>query len=104
VAIYGDTLTLPRRGGYMSSKNKELIKRGAELKPTIHVGKGGITEGIVDEIVRQIKEKHLVKVKLLPSSDVPREDAANELAERTQTGLVDVRGNTVLLCDKRLFQ
>jgi RNA-binding protein len=88
----------------MSSKNKELIKRGAELKPTIHVGKGGITEGIVDEIVRQIKEKHLVKVKLLPSSDVFKEDAAIELAERTQTGLVDVRGNTVLLCDKRLFQ
>jgi RNA-binding protein len=88
----------------MSIKKKELIRRGVELKPTIHVGKGGITEGIVDEIVRQVREKHLVKVRLLPSSDKPREDAATELAERTQTGLVDVRGNTILLCDKRLFQ
>ena len=88
----------------MSSKRKELIKKGVELKPTVHVGKGGITEGIVEEIVRQVKEKHLIKVKLLPSSEVPRDEAAAELAERTQTGLVDVRGNIVLLCDKRLFQ
>jgi RNA-binding protein len=103
-AIYVDIPILPRRGGYMSNRKKELIKRGVELKPTVHVGKGGITDGIVEEIVRQIKDKHLVKVKLLPSFDVSREDAAAELAEKAKAGLVDVRGNMVLLCDKRLFQ
>lgn len=88
----------------MKADRKELVKRGAELKPTIHVGKGGITDGIVDEIVKQIKERQLVKVKILPSSEMPRKEVAAELAGRSRSTLVEVRGNTVLLCDKRLFQ
>lgn len=88
----------------MKADRKELVKRGAELKPTIHVGKGGITDGIVDEIVKQIKERQLVKIKILPSSEMPRKEVAAELAGRSRSTLVEVRGNTVLLCDKRLFQ
>jgi RNA-binding protein len=88
----------------MKADRKELVKRGAELKPTIHVGKGGITDGIVDEIVKQIKDRQLVKIKILPSSEMPRKEIAAELAGRSRSSLVEVRGNTVLLCDKRLFQ
>lgn len=88
----------------MKADRKEIVKRGAQLKPTIHVGKGGITDGIVDEIVKQIKERQLVKVKILPSSEMPRKEVATELAGRSRSTLVEVRGNTVLLCDKRLFQ
>ena len=88
----------------MIDKRKELIKRGAQLKPTIHVGKGGITEGIIEELKKQVKERQLVKVKILPSSERGREEVAQELAERGDVHLVELRGNTVLLCDKRLFQ
>jgi RNA-binding protein len=88
----------------MSSRNRDLVRRGSELKPTVHVGKEGITEGIIDEIVRQIKDHELVKVRLLPSSDCDRKEAADELAERSDTRVVEVRGNTVLICHKRLFQ
>ena len=88
----------------MGSRYRELIRLGAELKPTMHVGKEGITEGLIGEVRKQIKDHKLIKVRLLPSSNTDRGAAAQELAERSGTKLVDVRGNTVLLCDKRLFQ
>jgi len=88
----------------MSSRYRELIRLGAELKPTMHVGKEGITEGLIGEIRKQIEDRELIKVRLLPSLDTDRGATAQELAERSGTKLVEVRGNTVLLCDKRLFQ
>jgi len=88
----------------MSSRNKDLVRRGSELKPTVHVGKDGITEGLIEEIRRQIKDHELIKIKLLPSAEFDRNEAAQELAERSDTKVVEVRGNTVVLCNKRLIQ
>ena len=82
-------------------KKKDLIRKGSELKPTVHIGKEGLTEGIVEEVRTQVKRSKLVKVRLLPNADLEKEDTATELAERSGSVLVDVRGFTILLCDPR---
>jgi len=82
-------------------KRKELIGKGSDLKPTVHIGKEGLTDGIVEEVRAQVKRSKLVKVRLLPNADLDKDEVASELAERSGTVLVDVRGFTILLSDAR---
>jgi len=82
---------------------KELKGEGTAIKPTIHVGKGGLTEGIVEEVKIQVKANKLVKIKVLASSSQEKKELAEELARRSGAKLVEVRGNTILLCDERIL-
>lgn len=83
------------------AKKKELIGKGSELEPTVHIGKEGLTDGVVEEVRAQVKRARLVKVRVLPNADLTMDEVAAELAERSGTAVVDVRGFTVLLCDLR---
>jgi len=81
---------------------KELKGQGNELKATIHVGKDGVTDGLVEEVIKQIKANKVVKVKVLASTSEFKKQMAEELAERTNVEIVEIRGNAILICDKRL--
>ena len=82
---------------------KEIIKKGSEIRPTVHVGKEGITEGIVEEIKAQIKNSKLIKVRVLPNSSLEIKNITDELQERTGAKVVETRGFTVLICDPRTY-
>lgn len=82
---------------------KELIKMGSEIDPTVHVGKEGLTEGIVLEVKAQIKRNKLVKVRVLPAAGHDKDEVAEELAQRAGAKCVETRGFTVLLCEASLF-
>lgn len=81
----------------------EIKRIGHDLAPTVHVGKEGITEGVVEELKKQIEENGVVKVKILRTSDVGRERAGQELAERSSSTLIEVRGRTALLCKNKVY-
>jgi RNA-binding protein len=83
---------------------KELKGKGTELKATMHVGKDGVTEGVVEELMNQLKTSKLVKVKVLASSADQKREIAEELALKTGAMLLEVRGNTILLCDKKYVE
>lgn len=82
---------------------KELVKMGSEIDPTVHVGKEGLTEGIVEEVKAQLKRAKLIKVRVLPAADKDKDEVAEELATRTNAKVVETRGFTVLLCEASLF-
>jgi RNA-binding protein len=82
---------------------KELVKMGSTIDPTVHVGKEGVTEGIVEELKAQIKRKKLVKVRVLPAADMDKDEVANELAQRAGAKCVETRGFTVLLCEAGVY-
>ncbi len=71
-----------------------------DLKPTIWVGKQGMTETILDEIKTQIKIRKVIKVKWLSSIEIEPESVANQ----SRTKLLQVRGRTMVLGDPKLFQ
>lgn len=71
-----------------------------DLKPTVWIGKQGCTESTLQEIRDQIKKRQTIKVKWLQSTEVEPES----LAESTGTKLVQVRGKTIILTDKRKAQ
>lgn len=75
----------------------ELRAKGQALQSTVFVGKEGITEKVLDEISRQLDKHKLVKVKLLPAVEKDRKEAAQELADKSSSVLVEIRGRTVLL-------
>ncbi len=75
----------------------DLRGRAQALPATVHVGKEGITQTVVDEITKQLKKTKLVKVKLLPALESDRKEAGLALANATSSVLVEVRGRTVVL-------
>ncbi len=83
---------------------KELKGIGVGLKPTVHVGKDGLTENVVTELKNQIKTNQVVKVKVLASSVDLKREIAEELASRSGTKLVEIRGSTILLCNPRNYK
>lgn len=73
--------------------------QAAKIDAMTHVGKNGVTPSLIEELRRQLKDNKLIKVKLLKSAvDVmPRAEVAKELAEKTRSELIEVKGNTVVL-------
>ncbi len=82
---------------------KELVKMGSEIDPTVHVGKEGLTEGIVEEVKAQLKRAKLIKVRVLPAAGQDKDEVAKELAARAGARVVETRGFTVLICEESLF-
>lgn len=87
----------------MKKTKKELVKMGSEIDPTVHVGKEGLTDGIVLEVKAQLKRAKLVKVRVLPAASQDKDELAEELASRTGAKVVETRGFTVLLSEASLF-
>jgi len=84
----------------MTAGMKRRIKR--ELsgeKPTIWIGKNGVSQELLKEIEKQLEKREMVKVKILKSAfqkDKARE-IASIIAEQTEAALVEVRGHTFML-------
>ena len=70
-----------------------------DIKPTIQIGKRGITETLLSEIKSQLKKREFIKVKVLKSAkkDAKCKDIADEIAKLTNSKIVDIRGNTFIL-------
>jgi RNA-binding protein len=78
------------------------IKRQAmdrDFQPSVRIGKTGVTENIIDEIIGQLKKRKLVKIKI-NKGIYEREDRAlvwQHLAESTSSVLALARGNVGVL-------
>ena len=78
----------------MSDEANRLMQ---DLKPTVWIGKQGCTETMIEEIVAQLKNRKMIKVKWLQSVVV--DPAAIALQARAK--LVETRGRTMVLADKK---
>ena len=72
-------------------------RRIHELKPTVWIGKRGVTPEAVEEVARQLEDRKVVKIRWLQSAEVDPSD----LAARTGSEVVDIRGRTVVLAARR---
>ncbi|KAB2944437.1 MAG: CRS1 / YhbY (CRM) domain protein [Candidatus Methanoperedens nitroreducens] len=83
--------------------NKQEKKtEAASIEPTLHVGKSGI-ESVVEELKIQLKNRNMVKIKILKSAfaETGKKELAQKLADLSNSELIEVRGNTAVLCRKR---
>jgi len=83
---------------------KRRIKRefSAE-KPTVHIGKSGITQQVLGEIEKQLDKNEVVKIKILKSALIEKKakNVASEVAAKINAALIDVRGHTFTLYRKK---
>jgi RNA-binding protein len=78
--------------------SEEANKLMQELKPTVWIGKQGCTETMIEEIVAQLKNRKMIKVKWLQSVEVDPE----AIALQARAKLVETRGRTMVLADKKM--
>lgn len=75
---------------------KELRVKAHALEPIVQIGKDGVTDGIAQEVLVQLKKRKLIKVKLLSAAG-DREKLTQELVEKTGAELVRQVGRVVIL-------
>jgi len=78
-----------------------------EEKPTIWVGKDGLTQQVQAEVEKQLQRSKMVKIRILPSAlqgDVTAKVIATKAAEETDSALVEVRGHVFILYRRRKKQ
>jgi RNA-binding protein len=83
---------------------KRRIKRELSMeKPTIWIGKGGASQEIVKEIVKQLSKNEMVKIKILKSAleNTIAKQLASKIAAMAEASLVEVRGHTFILYKRK---
>ena len=83
-----------------AQKQKLRLKREmAEEKPSMWIGKKGVTDELVREALTQLERTQTTKIKIqktaLMGSRV--EDLAMEIATKTSSDLIDIRGRSLIL-------
>ncbi|MCM1478949.1 MAG: YhbY family RNA-binding protein [Muribaculaceae bacterium] len=82
----------------MTSKQRALLKSIAQTEDTIlQVGKNGVIDTLVTQVADALKAREIVKMKVQDSSPVSPAEAADELAEKTKSEVVQVIGNKFVL-------
>ena len=74
--------------------------KSRDLQTTIRVGKGGLSESVVDEVREQLDSKPLVKIKLnrgVAGEKYARLGIIAEIEEKTNSHAIFVRGNVAVL-------
>jgi len=92
-------------GGGNVTDIPSIIKRQAmdrDFQPSVRIGKTGVTDNLIEEIIGQLRKRKLVKIKI-NKGIYEREDRAlvwQHLAEATSSVLVLARGNVGVLWSK----
>jgi RNA-binding protein len=82
-------------------QRRHLRSLGHHLDPVVHVGKGGLTEGVISAADIALEEHELIKIRLGENAGVDRHEVAAALAEACSAELGGVLGRTALLYRKR---
>jgi RNA-binding protein len=85
-------MTAPELHGF---QRKHLRSLAHPLKSLVHVGDGGISEGVLRAVDQALLDHELVKVRLHEPEE--KKAAARQLAESTGAALCGLVGHTVIL-------
>lgn len=82
----------------LTGKQKRYLRGlGHPLSPVVIIGKGEITQALIDETSRALDDHELIKVKILESCTLDRHEAARMLASACAAEVAQVLGRTILL-------
>lgn len=70
---------------------------GHHLEPVVHVGKDGVTDGLVGALKAALEQHELIKVRVTETAPEDRHDTATECASDCEAELVQVLGRTFLI-------
>ena len=81
-------------------ERKRLRQIGHALNPVVMVGGQGLTENVIEETARALNDHELIKVKIAGEDREARAQVIEQLAEATQSQVVQKIGKIALLYKK----
>lgn len=82
----------------LTGKQKRFLRSKAHhLNPIFQVGKGGVNENMIKQIVDALEVRELIKVSVLQNCEEDKDIVAEKLSNGTKSELVQVIGNTIVL-------
>ena len=82
----------------LTGKQKRFLRAlGHSLKPVILVGKGDVSEALINETGEALASHELIKVKVLESCMMDRKQVGEELSAACGADVAQVLGRTLLL-------
>jgi len=88
----------------ITPKMRRRIKRELSAeRPTVWIGKNGISQEVLVEVDGQLERTEMVKVRILKAAleENNAKAIADEIAQQTESVLVEVRGHTFMLYRKK---
>jgi len=85
-----------KREGPKKKAWRRLLERSGTMKPTIWIGKNGVTKTLIEQVVAQLKANKIVKVKVQrPMAESESiQDIVNKILKASNSSLVNIRGRT----------
>lgn len=96
----------------LNTKQKQFLKGLAHpLNPLVQIGKEGLSSGLIAMTNQELSHHELIKVKLGSNSGLDKHETSVEIAEKTESTLVQLIGKTFVLYkpnpkkpkDKRIY-
>ena len=82
----------------LSGKQRRYLRgQGNSIKPTVYIGKDGISDALLNSLGEAFNNRELVKVRIEKSCELERKEAGRQLAQAAAAHMVQVLGNTLLL-------
>ena len=80
-----------------SRQRAQLRGLANSLDTFFQIGKGGVTENTVKQVDDALEARELIKLRVLETSPVSSREAADEIAEKTHSDVVQVIGTRFVL-------
>ena len=82
----------------LSGKQRRYLRgQGNSIKTTVHLGKDGISDALLNSLRESFNNRELVKVRIEKSCELERKEAGHQLAKAVAAHIVQILGNTLLL-------
>jgi len=82
----------------LTGKQKRYLRSLAHhAKPVTQVGKGGVSDNMIEQINLALESHELIKVSILQNCEEDKHEVAADLAERSGAELVQLIGKQVVL-------
>lgn len=85
----------------LTGKQKRALRAQAHhLQPHMQIGKAGVTGSVIQQVDVELDAHELIKISVLETSPVDRDDAATMLVEETGAEWVQSLGRTIVFYRK----
>lgn len=82
----------------LTGKQKRFLRSKAHhLEPIFQVGKSGINDNMVQQLVETLEKRELIKIHVLQNNFEDKNELAQDLSKATESDVVQVIGSMIIL-------
>jgi RNA-binding protein len=82
-------------------EKRELKKKAHHLKPVVTLGKKGVSEALINELLQALLAHELIKLQVMPERKRELAEDLQAILRETNSEHIDTIGNVIILYKKR---